>query len=340
MSSGVARKDKSKFPLQALPNELLLEVADRLKRFRDLHALLRTCRFFKTLFHSPLYRRAVTASDTVRDDIARWVLTKYRIAPLIHLLDNGLSVNHKFRDGRDLLHTLCGSRQKKHPVPKMVQLLLERGADIEAKDETTSSTVLHWLISKGSQVFVALLLAHGADVNAATVDGVTPLHQAVASSANYYMTTILLTHGADVNAADKNGSTPLHLAIRKKSPGIVALLLAHGADAKAANVDGITPLHHAASTGNCDTATFLLAHGADVNAACKNGKTPLHRAVENSHYKLASLLLAHGADAKAVDGFSVEHESIRRRLESAQFLTLTDEFNLDWLSVVASTLKI
>jgi hypothetical protein len=74
MGSQVATEDiRRKSPLLTLPNELLLEMAAHLERFRDLNCLLRTSRFFHTI----LYRRAITAADTVRDDIVSWVPSEY-----------------------------------------------------------------------------------------------------------------------------------------------------------------------------------------------------------------------------------------------------------------------
>jgi hypothetical protein len=107
-------------------------VASHLKRFRDLNPLLCTSRFLRSLFHSLLYRRAITATGTVCDDIVSWVLSEYQVVSLMHLLDNRLSVNRKFGDGRYLLHMLYRLEDKERSVP-LARLLLERGADIDAE---------------------------------------------------------------------------------------------------------------------------------------------------------------------------------------------------------------
>jgi hypothetical protein len=110
-------------PLMALPNEL-----------SDLNFLLRTTGFFHTLFNTRLYRRAVAASDPVREDIVQWVLSEYRLASLTLLLDNGLSVDQKLDTlyPKTLLRRICGLSDQKRTV-SLARLLIERGADVEER---------------------------------------------------------------------------------------------------------------------------------------------------------------------------------------------------------------
>jgi ankyrin repeat protein len=303
MTSLAAIEDiNSKSPLLTLPNkllkfpnELLFEVASHLERFRDLNALLRTSRFFRRLFHTLLYRRAITANDTVRDDIVSWVLSEYRVASLTLLLDNGLSANHKFRvDGSDLLRTLCRLDDSARLVP-LARLLIERGADIEAKDATYSNTVLHTAVHHNGHEIAALLMAHGANVNATNTSGHTPLH----TTDHCDIAKLLVAHGADVNAVDTHGLTPLHCAAFCDNLDIATLLLEYGADVNAVSGRGFTPLEIVAVDGCGDFATLLLVHGADVEAPGPNGDTPLLMSLRHSTIDVTPVLLAHGANARA-----------------------------------------
>jgi hypothetical protein len=106
----------------ALPNELLFEVASHLESFSDLN------------FNIHLYRRAVDASDPVREDIVQWVLSEYRLASLTLLLDNGLSVDQKLDTlyPKTLLRRICGLSDQKRSV-SLARLLIERGADVEER---------------------------------------------------------------------------------------------------------------------------------------------------------------------------------------------------------------
>jgi ankyrin repeat protein len=302
------RNISSMAPLLKLPNELLLEVAVHLERFRDLNSLLRTSRFFHTTFHALLYRWVITADDTVRDDIVEWVLSESQVASLVHLLDNGLSANYKFECGRDLLRALCRLYGQERSVP-LARLLIERGADIEARN-ANACTVLHEAIRKYNRGIAALLLAHGADANAVNKCGFTPLQDAV-----FYGTlgiaTLLLAHGADVNAnaLDGYGYTPLHDAVADCNYGLVRLLLAHGADINALSTSGQTPLHMvSARRDHADPklAKLLLEHDADVNAIDLHGRTLLHLISQDrgprwdKDLSMAKFLVENGADVNAI----------------------------------------
>lgn len=58
---------------------------------------------------------------------------------------------------------------------KTVQVLLEYGADVTARDDTRS-TPLHLALSTGAPEIAQLLIEHGADVNALDRNRQTPLH--------------------------------------------------------------------------------------------------------------------------------------------------------------------
>ena len=98
------------------------------------------------------------------------------------------------------------------------------GADV---NENVLGTPLHWATVNGHKEVAELLIAKGADVNAkAGISEKTPLHEA-ASSGHKEVVELLIANGADVNAKKKFGRTPLHGAATK---GIAELLIAKGAD--------------------------------------------------------------------------------------------------------------
>ena len=85
------------------------------------------------------------------------------------------------------------------------------GADVNARDNY-AQTPLYEAVQLGHKDVAALLIQNGADVNAKTYhDGPTPLHWA-AYLGHKDLVALLMENGADVNAKDKVGKTPLDVA--------------------------------------------------------------------------------------------------------------------------------
>ena len=61
----------------------------------------------------------------------------------------------------------------------MAELLIEKGADVNAKDDWLEQTPLHRAAEKGHNEIAELLIDKGADVNAQDEDGKTPLDSAI-----------------------------------------------------------------------------------------------------------------------------------------------------------------
>jgi hypothetical protein len=106
--------------------------------------------------------------------------------------------------------------------------MIDRGADIEAKDPGAGASALHFAVMKGSQPVIDLLVSRGADVNSRTRNGTTPLHTAVLY-ARLEVAEFLIGKGADVNAQSASGATPLALAIAARNEPIAARLRELGA---------------------------------------------------------------------------------------------------------------
>ena len=83
------------------------------------------------------------------------------------------------------------------------------------KNGDSRRTLLHWAAFEGQKGAAELLLENGADVNAKDINKDTPLHLA-AFRGSKEVVDLLLAHGADVNARNEMGQTPLSLALCKK----------------------------------------------------------------------------------------------------------------------------
>lgn len=214
----------------------------------------------------------------------------------------------------------------------LVQLMLEKGADVNARgqtgdnrdqgqtalmaaiasvsgarlelkwhrDGTTSGSNLQELKSEErfAQKTVDLLLAHGASANMADEAGKTPL---MCCSANLSdVAERLLQRGARIDAADEDGRTALMRAAVENDPALAEFLLKHKADVNRRDGKGCTALMLAIDDGSNDERRSMDgAMPPGTNAAPGNDPDPQsERNLPNpdGHPALVKLLLRHGAD--------------------------------------------
>jgi hypothetical protein len=138
-----------------------------------------------------------------------------------------------------------------------VRELLRKGANANAKDRG-GWTPLHWAAFWGHVDVAKLLLEHGADVNAKeSVYDATPLHVAAATG-HADVARLLLEHGADVNAKYGDSDlTPLHVAALYGHADVARLLLERGADPSIRDKHGRTPLDIARATRHKEVARVI-----------------------------------------------------------------------------------
>jgi ankyrin repeat protein len=73
---------------------------------------------------------------------------------------------------------------------------------------------------------VELLLAKGADIEAKMYYDLTPLHMAI--KGDKHVIELLVAKGANINARDEGGKTPLSYAISKRKNDVAEFLRQHG----------------------------------------------------------------------------------------------------------------
>ena len=146
---------------------------------------------------------------------------------------------------------------------QMCDLLIAKGANVNASNTTTGETALHNALAKAGRPYylyvVRLLVDHGADVNARTIPGKTT--------------------GAFMRDVRTKGETPLHRAAAYADAGIIELLLANGANREAHDAHGDSPISWASQHLRPGRVLFLLTFGE-------------HKIGENSHRSITS---DHGA---------------------------------------------
>ena len=184
--------------------------------------------------------------------------------------------------------------------PLAVAVLLEGGAEPNAKEEQSGFTALHVAAQVARNPgIVAELLNGGADPNSKSELGFAPLHVAAQRNPDPAIVATLLKGGADPNGKGEGGFTPLHFAAQHSdSAAIVTELLKGGANPGARTEDDATPLHLAAKfNSNPAIVVALLEGGSDPNAKAGGLATPLHfAAYGNGNPAVIMALLNGGAD--------------------------------------------
>lgn len=128
-----------------------------------------------------------------------------------------------------------------------VRELLAHGTDVNAKDAEHEQTPLMFAVIFAGVDMVRLLLESGAEVDARDDRGRTSLFYAPVSSE---MFGVLLRAGADVHARDEEGNTILMRKVSESAPlAEVEELLKLGIDPRVRNENGETALDLAESLG-------------------------------------------------------------------------------------------
>ncbi|OAQ61390.1 ankyrin repeat domain-containing protein [Pochonia chlamydosporia 170] len=183
----------------------------------------------------------------------------------------------------------------------VAMLALEGGAETEAKD-SFGRTSLHWAAYEGHEAIVEMLLDKGVDINAHDANcGCTPLWLA-ASKGHESICRLLVYNGAHIDATDNCGQTPLLCAAMEGHCAVVNLLASDGADVEAKDKHGWTALLRASTNGHDNIVKLLTSKGAKLEAREElNGRTSLLCAAGEGHCSIVEIFLRHGADIEDVD---------------------------------------
>jgi ankyrin repeat protein len=218
------------------------------------------------------------------------------------LLNKGANIEAKDKLGNTalMMAAFCGKAD-------VVKLLLDKGANIEATDKY-GNTALISAAALGKADVVELLLDKGANIEAKDNYGYTALIQAITRApANADMVKLLLDKGANIEAKNEFGHTALIQAVTgaHANADVVKLLLDKGANIEAKDkYNGITVLHRAIlDSVDQVIAKLLLDKGANIEAKDKNGDTALIQAVTYGKADMVKLLLDKGANIEAKGEF-------------------------------------
>ena len=200
--------------------------------------------------------------------------------------------------------------------PAMVRLLLERGAEVDARSSVNEwarqvtaeprmqarpsggFTPLLYAARRGCLECARELLDHRADKNLTDPDGVTPMLEAVINS-NFDIASLLIERGADVNRWDYWGRSALYAAV-----DLDTLPVGGRADRPSSDrttcLKLIEQLLNARANPNLQLKLFppyrSLRDDRGADGLLTVGSTPLLRAAKAGDLPAMRLLLAHGAN--------------------------------------------
>uniref|UniRef100_A0AAT9UPP8 Ankyrin repeat containing protein n=1 Tax=Apapanepox virus TaxID=3049969 RepID=A0AAT9UPP8_9POXV len=238
------------------------------------------------------------------------------------LLDRGHSANAKdVYEGYYPIHLLAENRSKDDIL--IAKLLLERGADIEAKDNN-GYTILHIAARKGKTHLVKFFLLHGANIKS---DNFDTLMMFAVSSKNIHtvryvinydrkllnansiipaldnndneMLQFLINSGVDINQKNRYGNTALHYAIEKnKKIRLIETLVNNNANINAIDNKGLTPLYVATNP------YYISKHGSCISAI--NNKCIYCNSIDayneyGSKFDISKILIDKGANVNVTD---------------------------------------
>jgi len=139
----------------------------------------------------------------------------------------------------------------------------------------------------GSARIINLLLEKGADVNALDQSTRKPLNYASTKDA----VELLVNAGAEVNVQNIAWNRPpLSDAAMHGFSDAVAALLDRGANIQVVDFVNCTPLHWAVWSGSAETVLVLIQRGADIHYRDDWGRAPLAWAEHWDYPQVASLL--------------------------------------------------
>lgn len=240
----------------------------------------------------PLRDACEKKDEYIQVPVFMWAIKNQQENIIKLLLDRGMEIDLKKKYGPILLHWAATGGHK-----DTAEWLIDRGVKVDSRIGRywNGRTPVSMAVVYGNEAIIKLLLENGADIEAKDDYNCTPLLLAVVKKGNTDIIKLLLENGADIEAKDNNGRTPLLWAvIKRRNEDTIKLLLGNGADVTTKDNDGWTPLSWAVREGNEDIIKLLLKNGADVTIKDNDGQTPPSWAAEQADENIAKLLTGKG----------------------------------------------
>jgi ankyrin repeat protein len=203
-------------------------------------------------------------------------------------MDHGVDLTKVGRGDRMTALFLAGS-------PQIAEWLIERGVDVNARNEFGETALVQALSYKDRAFEIAkVLLKHGADPNAGAKFARTPLMVARDGET----VDLLVAAGADLNAKDESGYSVAASPIHNAKPSRYEALARHGAKIQP-QADAPALASRAILDGNHERMKMLLDQGLDPNSRSSPGEkvdvSLLALAISFGQWPIVDLLREAGA---------------------------------------------
>jgi len=186
----------------------------------------------------------------------------------------------------------------KHGYHSIVELLVERGVNINLKDEYNRTPL--YIASNNNFPDIFLYLAKlGCDL-ITPIESMSYIHWA--SLKGYFqIVEFLIKQGFNIDLLNKDGDSPLHLAVQYSRINVVKCLVIYKANINQRNSYEETPLHIAADKGMLSFVEFLVENGAIINVIDQIQNTPIHLASIGGFNYVVQYLISKGANCNLTD---------------------------------------
>ncbi|KAB8290813.1 hypothetical protein EYC80_008450 [Monilinia laxa] len=207
------------------------------------------------------------------------------------------------------------SESRKLLLAKSINILLDRGANIEEKNGYNYTALMSAAYEANKEI-VSLLLSRGADTESrvSNIDS-TPMTLASGRVGGIKVMELLSKYGADVNPKPQLvrwtpllklgyemnleptfGGTPLLQATEFARGAEVEFLLRKGGNPNVQDSRKRTPLGNAIQQADEQSVLLLLDAGAHREMVCEDGLSPVHLAAMCGDYKIMQMLLIENTD--------------------------------------------
>jgi ankyrin repeat protein len=214
--------------------------------------------------------------------------------------DLGVSVNDRDYQNRTPLAQLCSrwADLSFAELTAVCERLVAAGATVTEVDYR-GATALHYGAESANTALMKLLLERGSDINARDQSGCTPISRLLSETRG---DTVVRAEAAEWLAQQPGTELPIDMLRRamwstcgSRQVGVVRFLLQHGLEINSRVVFG-TPLEEAIGGDSPDIVRLLLSLGARVGA-----DSPIHVAMARQRARSLCVLLASGFGVGASD---------------------------------------